>query len=283
MNAVTNKGYLREDFRLFHLRDQKELPVQAHYHEFDKLLLLYRGRVEYTVEGVVYELGPGDVLLIRHHDVHRPVISGQTEYERAIFWISPECLREGETDLEQCFDVASRRRAALYHPSEECWKRLVGLVQMLESLGEDEFSPLMRRSCFLLLMGEVNRIVRSGHAARPEEVDRSIDVVLRHINSHLAEELTVESLAAMCYLSRYHFMRRFKDATGYTVHQYIQLKRLTLAAGLLAEGKSAGETAAECGFGDYSTFLRAFRRHYGVAPGSFARGEGPELASGYRE
>lgn len=283
MNHVSNKGFLREDFRLFHLRDQKELPVQAHYHEFDKLLLLYRGSVEYTVEGVIYELRPGDLLLIRHHDVHRPVISGQTEYERAIFWISPDCLREGETDLEQCFHTASQRRAALYHPSDECWKRLTWLVQALESAGEDDVSALMRRSYFLLLMGELNRVVRSGQAARPEDVDRSIDAVLRHINTHLAEELTVESLAAMCYLSRYHFMRRFKDATGYTVHNYIQLKRLTLAAQMLTEGRGAGETAAVCGFGDYSTFLRSFRRHYGVTPGSFARGEAPTLVSRYRE
>lgn len=283
MQSAANKGYLREDFRLFHLRDQKELPVQAHYHEFDKLLLLFQGSVEYTVEGVVYELRPGDLLLIRRHDIHRPVISGKTAYERAIFWISPECLREGELDLEACFHQASDRHRALYRPTEEAWKRLRFLVKELENTGDDEYSALLRRTHFLHLMCEINRTVRSDQAAGPEVLDRPVDVVLRHINAHLAEELNVESLAAMCYLSRYHFMRRFKDATGYTVHNYIQLKRLTLAAQLLAEGKSAGETALACGFGDYSTFLRSFRRHYGVTPGSFARGDAPSLVSHYRE
>ena len=74
-------------------------------------------------------------------------------------------------------------------------------------------------------------------------------------------------VAALCYLSRYHFMRLFKAQTGCTVHNYIRQKRLVLAARLIREGMSASAAAAECGFVDYSAFHRAFTKTFRVSPG----------------
>ena len=133
--TVANKGYLREDFRLFHLRDRRSLAVEAHYHEFDKVVLLLSGRVEYTVEGVAYTMEPGDILLVRHHDVHRPVIDGESDYERIVLWIAPDYLalfRDGDWDLERAFALSSQRRAALCHPAEEPWAQIRALAQALE-------------------------------------------------------------------------------------------------------------------------------------------------------
>ena len=78
-------------------------------------------------------------------------------------------------------------------------------------------------------------------------------------------------MAAMCYMSRYHFMRLFKTQTGCTVHNYIRQKRLVLAARLIREGMSASAAAAECGFSDYSAFHRAFTKTFRVSPGKIKR------------
>lgn len=52
------RGYLREDFRLFRLKDAEAPEVGYHYHEFDKLVLVLGGRITYVVEGVTYFLQP---------------------------------------------------------------------------------------------------------------------------------------------------------------------------------------------------------------------------------
>ena len=74
-------------------------------------------------------------------------------------------------------------------------------------------------------------------------------------------------LAGRAYLSRYHFMRLFQEQTGLTVHAYIRRRRLLRAAERIRAGVPAGRAAAECGYGDYSAFYRAFRDCFGASPG----------------
>ena len=71
MNEAVSKGYLHEDFRLFHLNDREAQTVEPHYHEFDKFVMVCAGNVEYTVEGVSNRMQAGDMLFVRHHDIHR--------------------------------------------------------------------------------------------------------------------------------------------------------------------------------------------------------------------
>ncbi|MEI3306652.1 MAG: hypothetical protein V8R40_11975 [Dysosmobacter sp.] len=59
-SEVGKRGYLREDFRLFHLKDSRAQKLDYHYHEFDKLILFLGGKVTYVVEGVTYFLQPWD-------------------------------------------------------------------------------------------------------------------------------------------------------------------------------------------------------------------------------
>ena len=60
-SEVGRRGYLNEDYRLFHLRDSQALAPGYHYHEFDKLVLQLGGRVTYNIEGKSYPLQPMDV------------------------------------------------------------------------------------------------------------------------------------------------------------------------------------------------------------------------------
>lgn len=96
--------------------------------------------------------------------------------------------------------------------------------------------------------------------------DPKIQQVLRYISSHLKEDLSIERLAAEVFLSRYHLMRKFKEATGYSLHQYIQNKRLILARDLLRTDMPVTRISTETGFHDYSTFSRAFHAHFHCSP-----------------
>lgn len=65
-------GFLKEEFRLFHLRDRNTPSVAFHYHDFPKLMILLEGRVEYVVEGRSYKLSPFDIVLVNRGQIHRP-------------------------------------------------------------------------------------------------------------------------------------------------------------------------------------------------------------------
>jgi len=273
-NKAANKGYLFENFRLFHLRDRRAQQVESHYHEFDKALVFYSGCVDYIIEGVNYSLSPGDVLFVPHNAIHRPIISPKSDYERAVLWIRPSFLESQSREdsrLDSCFTLSAERRACLYHPEAESLGRIKKLVAGIEkSVGEERFgSAILTDALFMELMVEFNRCVLEASPSAPRSIDPKIDEALRYINNNLSEELSVDALAGMCYLSRYYFMRRFKESTGYTVHNYISQKRLTAAAELLEGGAGVTEAAIKVGFSEYSSFLRSFKKVYGVTPSEY--------------
>ena len=65
-SGVNRAGYLRESYHYFHLRDSAGQELDYHFHEFDKLVILISGRVDYLVEDRSYPLEPWTVLLVRH-------------------------------------------------------------------------------------------------------------------------------------------------------------------------------------------------------------------------
>ena len=90
MTEYEKRGYLLENFRLFHLNSPGGANVEYHYHEFCKLLLLISGRGGYMVDGQRYLLQPGDVVLIGSRSVHRPELAQDSPYERiSVVTISP--------------------------------------------------------------------------------------------------------------------------------------------------------------------------------------------------
>jgi AraC-like DNA-binding protein len=279
------RGYLLEDFRLFHLKDSLAQQMEYHYHEFDKLILLLGGRVDYLCEGQAYFLQPGDVLLVRHGLIHRPVIHPGEPYERVVLWLGPEWLRrrsDPAAPLSCCFDLAEERGFRLLRSEPEQWLRSLRLVQELEeALRSREFGHVQQADlCCQQLLLAVNRDFLSSRTAQDQpglcRSDPKIEELLRFIAHHLDEELTVDTLAARLYLSRSYLMHRFKAATGYTIHQYVTQKRLLRAGELIRSGVPVLQAAEQTGFRDYSTFLRAFRRLFGTSPRALgAAGEEP--------
>ena len=99
-----------------------------------------------------------------------------------------------------------------------------------------------------------------------------------HLRERLAENVSMDDLAAAAGCGRFQLFRRFKKATGESPHQYQLRLRLERARELLASGsrrQSVASVAAECGFFDQSHLARHFRRIYGVPPGQLLdrRGE----------
>ena len=267
------EGYLNENFKLFHLRDTAGQERDFHFHEFDKIVILISGSVNYMVEGTDYSLKPWDILLVRHHMIHKAIIDVSVPYDRIIIYLDSSYVERYAPDagLMDCFAAAEKRRFCLMRPDESERGTLRDCLERLEaSVHDTQFgAELMRGTQLAQLMVHLNRIMQrdTSRENTAVEYNEKISAALSFINENLTCSLSVDELAAMCYLSRYHFMRLFKSQTGCTVHNYIRQKRLVLAARLIREGMGAQSAAAECGFTDYSAFHRAFTNTCGVSAG----------------
>ncbi|HWQ58967.1 MAG TPA: AraC family transcriptional regulator [Clostridia bacterium] len=270
-SSYEKRGYLLEDFRLFHLRDPEGPKVGYHYHEFHKLVFLLSGAGTYVVEGRRYVLRPGDIVLVGRGAVHKPEIGGGSAYERVIVYISPEFVRAHSTDdcnLEACFSV---NVGSILRPEKAELEQLTRLIRELErELNAQAYGgKLMCRALFLRLMVELGRNQRRESflpLAPVEPGDGKMLDILTYLNDHLAEDMSIDALAKRFYVSKYHMMRRFRKETGFSIHGYVSDKRLLLARDLIARGESATDACYRCGYKSYSSFLRAYVKLFGCTP-----------------
>ena len=268
-NEPTEKtGYLEQDFRLFHIKDQTKREFSYHYHDFHKVIIFLSGKAAYHIEGKSYYLKPWDILLVNRHAIHKPEIDFSVPYERFVLWIRNDIK---STELLRCFQKAIDRSYNLIRLDSDTQEKLKQLLYELEAALKDEKfgSELLGSALFTQFMVYVNRIFLEKqyiYDARSYSSDSQIEELLRYINHNLTEDLSIETLARKYYLSKYHMMRKFKEETGYTIHNYIISKRLLLARTKISEGTPILKASQLSGFSDYTTFSRAYKKQFGTAP-----------------
>lgn len=245
-----------------------------HYHDFHKIIIFLSGNVTYIVEGTAYYLKPWDILLVKQHDIHRPIIDPGSTYERIVIWLKNdfiEAQHSEKSDLSACFQNCTEKTFNLIRLSSQLQTQIQTLISDLEgALSSEDFgSDILSNTYFLQLMVYINRVFLGPHMEEPESMyhyDKQIHDLLTYINLNLKEDLSNDTLAKRFYLNKYYLMHKFKDATGYTIHNYVQQKRLIHSAELIKTGVPVMKAAFDSGFSDYSTFLRAFRKMYGTSP-----------------
>lgn len=268
------RGYLNEDFHFFNLKDQKKNEFEFHYHDFNKIIIFISGNVTYIIEGKSYRLKPWDILLVGRNDIHMPIISSETSYERIVLWLNPLFLEEHNKagcNLLSCFELATERKLNLIRLNKDDIPSLKQTLYDLEmSIKDQAFgSEILKNALFIQLMVKINRLyfeMDINQKFDDIKFDTRIEEILNFINSNLNAELSIGNIADKFYLNKYHLMHLFKNETGYTLYNYIQKKRLIKAASLLKDGMPAGEACLLCGFGDYSNFLRAFKKEFNLSP-----------------
>lgn len=285
-SALTSKrGYLNRDFEFFHLKDQKYMHFEYHYHDFVKILIFISGKVTYLIEGKAYRLRPWDILLVGNEEIHKPIIEPGAIYERFIIWVNPifiEKHNSADCNLMTCFKLALQEKYNLIRPDMEVINNIRFMLLQLEyACKSEEFgSHILKNSILMQLIVHLNREYlkesnnRKGKCSDNIDsidikYDKTIEKVLDYINSNLDDNLSIDNLSSKFYISKYYLMHKFKKHTGYSLHQYILHKRLIKAGTLVKQGVPPTQVCTECGFGDYSNFVRAFKKMYGSSPKNY--------------
>ncbi|MDD6491139.1 MAG: AraC family transcriptional regulator [Firmicutes bacterium] len=266
-------GYLTEKFRMFHLKDSRPEEYVYHYHDFHKLIWFISGDVEYHIEGKSYQLEPHDILLVNKGEIHKPFVNFDTTYERYVFYISDDFLdehSESGSNLSLCFEMAKKEQGNVIRLPAAQSRMLFETVKLLETTENTNLyaGEMYSRILFLKLMIELNRSCINNPEVfhKMARYDKKVVEMIHYINENLSRDLTIETLSNQFYLSKYHMMRKFKEETGYSMHQYILEKRILAARNLILGGTPATTASVECGFKDYSTFSRAYKKLLGQLP-----------------
>jgi len=267
------------DFELFHYRDSAPIEVDFHNHDFYEIYLFLSGNVTYVIEGKAYKLRPKDIIIINNQELHKAFIEKETPYERIVIWINPEYIKNlctKETNLLSAFNSSSSHKLNLLRPSPDDTEEIYNIVEKLGTacssshFGDD----LLKKTYLIELLVYLNRTYQipfNEENMSGITYNDKIAKILQYINDNLNGDVSLKKLSSKFYLSKYHLLREFKKNTGYTIHSYIRQKRLILAKNLLMDNKQVTEVCNQCGFGDYSNFIRSFKKEFGIPPKKYSK------------
>lgn len=243
-----------------------------HIHNCCEVFLCLSGGKNFLIGGRLYEVHDGDIFVINQYEGHKITYRENESFRRFVFQISPEFIysqSSDQTDLTSCFyphenDFDHRRRL-----SPERLEKLRKKITVLESdhgYGDD----IIKRQAMVEILVELNIIFMTDDDIGNGVVsNEAVRLAIEYINLNYMYPMTLDDVAKSAYLSVNQLCRLFVKHCGTTIAKYIVSKRITEAKKMLASGKSVTETSMLCGFGDYSAFMRVFKKNVGITPGKY--------------
>ena len=249
--------------------------MQGHHcHPYYELAYIEHGSCRFFIEDTMFDLHDGDFLLIPPHVFH---------FTRYLFG---SCLRCGiyfragdlESELISHFpdgaDFLSQVRI-FQVPTDA--RREIGRIIMrmaAEDRGFDERSPLMLRLQLqeLLLLCSRVCLLLTETPASIHTTDRQVLMAARYINEHFRQQISAADIAAAAGFSPNYLSRKFREAAGIGVHDYLVFIRLRSAAfELISTSDSVTDIALRNGFSDSNYFKDVFKKKYGMTPREYRK------------
>ncbi len=273
-SAFSTRQYmLSKDFEIYYYNDTKLKPVKSHSHDYYEFYFFLGGDVSIHIAEKEYPVSNGDMILVPPGVRHYPSIkSTDTPYQRFVFWISQDYCNElmnRSPEYGYLMQHTITSKNYIYHFDMLTFNAIQSKIfALIEELHSDRYGKDIKISlCVSDLIFFLNRSVyESLHPKTRKEEQNLYQSILTYIEDHIDEDLTLDSIAREFYVSKFHISHVFKENLGLSVHQYIIKKRLAMCRDAILSNTAITEAYLLCGFKDYSSFFKAFKKEYGVSP-----------------
>ena len=253
--------------------------TQYHCHDYYELYIHLRGGEYMGVDNKLYLLKPNQMFIIPPFYMHGLSCTKEMRgYERAYLNLSPEIMEIlgcGQLNLGDYLRSFTSREQYTYQLDEE-WARQ--FVQCIRSIQEDQgkdLKPTQRFQMYAKMIDLMSLVCQVAGEEEPEQegaVSNSfIQDVLTYINNHYTEELRVGELAKHFSVSDSYLSHEFARLTNRSLYEYILYRRIMLSRQKMMSEDSLNVIAYQCGFNDYSNYLRSFTKLVGMSPSRYRK------------
>jgi len=252
------------------------------------------GIERYTINNKSYTVNSGSYLLMNGEKEGKVIIDSEDFVKGMCLNVSNELIAEVvATTQAPDTAVADRELSTFFYTRKflenqyQSSHNTLGrkLQQISELVGNNSFSnELIDQELFYqlaeCLVTDQTQVFKQLQTIKTVKSETQRDLCRRvlkgkeFMDSSFIEALTIDQIARTAGMSEYHFFRLFKQMTGSTPYQYILSNRLKNASLLLKADYSVFDAAIASGFSDIYSFSKAFKKHYGVSPTSFALTQG---------
>ena len=236
--------------------------VAVHRHEFYEIELILEGSGVYNIDGINYNLSRGSLFAMSPISFHHINFTSDTklinlmftydscniDFLSKLFVEQPHFVLDvSEKDMDFFKMLADEATERLEIKKEVCTPFLVSLLD-----------------CYL---GKITNLL---NLVKPCAEDDSIQYAILFMHNNFTKKISLQEVAKIANYSPNYFCNRFKEFTGDTFINYLNDLRFSFAEKLLKNTKiSVSEIAVQCGFKDFSYFMKSFKSRYGVTPKTY--------------
>lgn len=264
---LQHQDYFLTDQQVVSVAERHPQPLfPLHHHEFDELVIVWRGNGLHLWNDVPYRITCGDLFYVNARDRHSYESVNGLELDNILFMRDRLRLPADWPALLPGSGVAQPERywrlSMLGMDALRC--KVDALAQ--ESMKSDPISLQLAEALLLQLALLLQR-----YRHRPDSAEladaQQMDLLMLALRGSIATPFQLEAFCARHQLTPRTLRALFKQQTGMSISQYLRQLRLCNAMALLRHGRgSIGEVAAACGFEDSNYFSVVFNRAFGVAP-----------------
>jgi len=237
-----------------------------HMHNYYVFCFVEKGLQSFSHRKEKYLTPPGGLILLNPGDAHTGEPADEYGFEyRAIY---PKIFHMQEA----AFELTGKWQNFPFFPKVRVDDpELAGYVRALHLSLIDEMPPITRVSLFLMVLTKaiMQYAEMNSTASVPGKERYAVKQACQYIQDHATEGITLTEVAEHVSLSRYYFLRVFREEVGMPPHAYLESVRIGKAKQLLEKGLSLNQVAHESGFSDQSHFTNRFKRFIGVTPGQY--------------
>ncbi len=252
----------------------RESEIHVHLHDTYEIFQSLNGSLNYFVEGRIYTLEKNDVIITNVNEIHRPIIVSQDEpYDRRFVQFKPTAfIPFFNTDYNPLWIFDHRE------PGHNNLIQLAGnqddiINRLLSEIEDFNHNPsprkaLIQKNRIIDLIIQLETRVSSESEAPISSItmDRRVKDIINYINKNFNQDLSLTLIAEDHYMDKFYLSHLFKSSTGFTVHEFIQSKRIKEAKRLIIEGLPLSQVCTACGYKDYSNFYKTFKKMTGLSP-----------------
>jgi AraC-like DNA-binding protein len=263
---------------LNHLFTESPRDIATHIHDCYELYYFISGDISYYIEGKTHKINKNDLILTNSRELHRIVFNSGSPYERKFIHFRPEYVSPFQVNGYNMLNYFDKRKLGYFNKIEA--KDVIdnGINIMWNELEEmpSESTPenqIIMKTLFVQMLIKINKIFSkyNNPVMDSHEYDEKIAAILNFINKNLSEKINLDLLQQKFFVNKYYLCHIFKMSTGFTVMEYITYKRIMKAMDLLISGTTVLSVADIVGFGDYSSFYKAFKNITGVSPKKYSK------------
>lgn len=238
-----------------------------HAHEEFSFGITLTGRQDFFSQGEHHKSHAGNAIVINPGDVHDGHAGGQDTLHYKMLYVHPDKLVPmlESAGMKDANHFRIKESVHLNHALQQHIRHLSHLVEETGTSAMAYSSALFEFAVFLTQQQGLGQ----SHSYRKK--DPVLERAREYLHAHLNEEVSLDRLSAEVHMSKFHFLRRFKDYFGMTPHQYWLNYRINRAKEALEAGLPLADIVFDYGFNDLSHLNRRFKPAYGKTPFQFQR------------